>query len=204
MNSKNILWLAFRAVWRARLGIWTIALTYAVSVVVGVGMVASGNKPALETRDRLVSRSYASDPASIALAKGQRLQAALADFGGNLFLGAIPSTIEGLGVIFPYPFVFYRGWVGGIVSVNSDHTSRLADPGEAFYYIFTLILQLIPYSLAAGAGVNLGIAAFRPRPIYQGKKWLLYPREALLDLLRIYLLVVPLFLAASLWEFLAH
>ena len=52
--------------------------------------------------------------------------------------------------------------------------------------------------------MNLGIAAFRPRPFYQGDKWLGLPKEALRDVLRIYLLVVPLFLIASLWEFLAR
>jgi uncharacterized membrane protein SpoIIM required for sporulation len=90
------------------------------------------------------------------------------------------------------------------VGTDRDHTSRLADPGERFYYLLTLILQLIPYSLAGGAGVNLGLAAFRPRPFYQGTKWLGFPKEAILDVLRIYVLVVPLFLIASLWEFLAR
>ena len=67
-----------------------------------------------------------------------------------------------------------------------------------------LILQLIPYSLAGGAGVNLGIAYLRPPPIYQGDKWYGLPKEALRDVLRLYLLVVPLFFVASLWEFLAR
>ncbi len=204
MSSNNIFFLVFRALSRARLGILTIALTYGVSVIVGVGMVAFGNKFALNYRDSLVSRADASDLAAISLENGHRLQAALLDFGGNLFLGALPNTVAGLGVILPYPFVFYRGWVGGIVSANSDRTSRLADPAEAFYYLLTLVLQLIPYSLAGGAGVTLGMAYLRPRPIDQGKKWLGLPREAVLDVLRIYLLVVPLFLAASLWEFLAR
>ncbi len=64
------------------------------------------------------------------------------------------------------------------------------------------MLQLVPYSLAGGVGVNLGLANLRPRPVYQGARWLGLPREALLDVLRVYLLVVPLFLIASLWEFL--
>jgi hypothetical protein len=102
--------------------------------------------------------------------------------------------------------VAFRGWVGGIVSVSTGpaHTSRLADPWEAFYYLLTLVLQLIPYTLAGGAGVNLGVAYFRPRPFYQGQKWLTLPGEAVRDVLRIYVLVVPLFFIASLWEFLAR
>jgi hypothetical protein len=54
-----------------------------------------------------------------------------------------------------------------------------------------------------GAGVNLGVAYFRPRPYYQSEKWLGMPKEAILDVFRIYTLVVPLFLVASLWEFLS-
>jgi hypothetical protein len=45
---------------------------------------------------------------------------------------------------------------------------------------------------------------FRPAEYYQGQKWLgIFPKEVLLDVARIYVLVVPLFLIASLWEFLS-
>jgi hypothetical protein len=60
---------------------------------------------------------------------------------------------------------------------------------------------LIPYSLAGGIGVNLGGAYLRPAPYYVGKKWLCLPKEAILDVLRIYVIGVPLFLEASLVEF---
>ena len=132
------------------------------------------------------------------------MQAALRDFSGNLVLGAAPKTLMGFGVVFPYPWVAYQGWVGGIVSVRGDHSSRLNDPHSAVYYLSTLLLQLIPYSLAVGAGVNVGLSLFRPAVYYQGQKWLgLFPREALRDLAWIYALVIPLFLSASLWEFLS-
>ncbi len=195
----------FRAVARARFAILTIALTYAVSVSAGAVMVHSGNKFALDYADGLVAQA-ATDPAAIALQQDDRLKAALLDFGRNLFLGAVPNTVAGVAIVMPYPLVVFRGWVGGIVSVRADkdHSSRLSDPGEAAYYLITLILQLIPYSLAGGAGVNLGLAVFRPRSFYQGSKWLGFPKEAILDVFRIYLLVVPLFLVASLWEFLAR
>jgi hypothetical protein len=187
------------------MAILTIALTYAASVVVGAGMVHSGNEFALDFAENLVARA-ADEPALVALKENNRLEAALFDFGGNLFLGAVPITVMGLACVMPYPFVAYQGWVGGTVSVGTDkaHTSRLADPSEAAYYLITLILQLIPYSLAGGAGVNLGMTMFRPRPYYQGDKWLGFSREAIRDVLRIYSLVVPLFLVASLWEFLAR
>ena len=119
-------------------------------------------------------------------------------------MGAVPKTISGFSVILAYPLVAYQGWIGGIVSVHADHTSRLNDPHSATYYLLTLFLQLLPYSLAVGAGVNGGVAMLRPQPWYQGKKWLgLFPREALLDVARIYALVAPLLLIASLWEFLS-
>jgi hypothetical protein len=50
----------------------------------------------------------------------------------------------------------------------------------------------------------VGLAYLRPKPYYQGDKWLGIPKEAIRDVLRIYVLVVPLFLVASLWEFLAR
>ncbi len=188
---------------RARLPILTIALTYLVSVLVGIGMVHTGFAFAINTRDQIVNRAYqGSDPTINALQSGKRLQAALSDFSRNLLVGAVPNTIGGLGVIFPYPVVAYRGWVGGIVSIDQNHASRLAQPGEALYYLVTLLLQLIPYSLAGGAGVRLGLSYYRSYNNRQVAKWLGMPREALLDVARIYILIVPLFLIASLWEFL--
>jgi len=188
------------------MSILTIALTYVMSVIAGAVMVHGGNKFALDYADNLVAQAHASDPASVSLHKGNRLGAALFDFRDNLFIGAVRNTVMGMAVIMPYPWVVQRGWVGGIVSVGTDraHTSRLADPWEATYYLITLILQLIPYALAGGAGVNLGMTVFRARSCYQGAKWLGFSRDAILDVFRIYALVVPLFLAASVWEFLAR
>ncbi len=184
---------------RARIAILTVGLTYLVSVIFGMIMVHSDNKFAMDYRDSIVKNAQSS-PILIALDKNNRLQAALLDAGGNL-IGAVSNTLGGLGVVFPYPFIAYRGWIGGIVSIDGAHASRLADPNEAFYYLSTLILQLIPSILAAGAGVNLGLSFYRPKPYYQGKKWLGMPVEAIRDVLWIYLLVIPLLLIASLWEF---
>ncbi len=192
-----------KALSRARLPILTFAVTYFISVLVGAVMVHMGNEFALVYRDDLVGRAQASDPAMLALGQNERLRASLFDFGGNLAAG-IGQTVAGLGVIAPYPIAAFRGWIGGIVSVNGAHVSRFAVPSEAAYYLSVLILQLIPYSLAGGAGVTLGIACFRPPRYYQGAKLLWLPKEALRDVLRIYLLVVPLFLIASLLEFLAR
>ena len=48
------------------------------------------------------------------------------------------------------------------------------------------------------------MTAFRSRACYPGGTWLGFSQEAAWDVLRIYALVVPLFLVASLWEFLAR
>jgi hypothetical protein len=205
---KKIVSTFITSVWRAIQRAWpfilTVAATYVVSILVGIGMAQAGNSLALHARDQIVNQAVQQDPAARAAGRGEALQAAFWDFGGNLFLGAVPKTIAGFSIIFPYPMVAYQGWVGGIVSVGANHTSRFDDPRSAAYYLLTLLLQCIPYSLAIGAGVNAGFAMFKPKPYYQGQKWLgLFPKEALLDVARIYALVAPLLLLASLWEFLS-
>lgn len=189
-----------RALFRARISILTVGLTYLISIIVGYGMVQTGNQFAVSYRDRIVSNAQSS-PIIVSLNQNNRLQAALLDFGANLF-GAISNTLGGLGVMFPYPVIAYRGWIGGIVSIDSSHVSRLTDPREAVYYLVTLVLQIIPYTLSGGAGVNMGLAFYKPKLYYQGEKWLGISKEAIRDVFRIYLLVVPLFLFASLFEFL--
>ena len=193
-----------RAIGRARYSIATVAATYAVFIVVGMVMVHTGDTFSLAYRDRLVERAAQQNPAALAASRGDDLRAAVWDFAGNLALGAVPKTVSGLGIIFPYPWVAHQGWVGGIVSVRGDHTSRLDDPRSAVYYLLTLLLQVTAYSLAVGSGINAGWALWRPAPPYQGPKWLgFFPKEALRDVGRLYALAIPLFLVASLWEFLS-
>lgn len=192
-----------RAVYRARFQIIGVAILYILSVLTGALMVHQGNKFALDYRDKLVQKAQSNDPAAIAYKERKSVKAALFDFGRNLIIGAVPQTVTGLTVISPYGFAAYRGWVGGIVSVNRQHKSRFADRKQALYFIITLILQLIPYTLAGGIGVKLGMSYFKKYPEYQGQKhWLGYPLEALRDTARVYVLIVPLFCIASLWEFL--
>jgi uncharacterized membrane protein SpoIIM required for sporulation len=192
----------FRAIRRARWSIAAVAAVYAVSVLVGILMVHTGNVFALKTRDQIVGTAVKQDSAAMAAGQGDNLKAALFDFTGNLFLGAVPKTVSGLSVIFPFPWVAYQGWVGGIVSVSGGRTSRFSDPRSAAYYLLTLLLQLSAYSICVGAGVNAGLALLRPALYYQGGNWLkIFPKEALLDIARIYAMAVPVFLIASLWEF---
>jgi hypothetical protein len=47
--------------------------------------------------------------------------------------------------------------------VDDRHQSRLASPEPAVYYLVTLVLQLVPYTLAGGAGVALGVSSRRVR-----------------------------------------
>jgi uncharacterized membrane protein SpoIIM required for sporulation len=182
----------------------TIALTYVAFITLGIVLTHTGNSYALKARDQLVSRAMQQDSAAIANTHGNRLQAAMFDFAGNLIVGAMPKTVSGMAVLPAYPLVAYQGWVGGIVSVRAHHSSRFDNVRSAVYYLLTLLLQIIAYSLAVGAGVNVGIAMFRPQPYYGGDKWLgIFPKVALWDVGRIYALVIPLFLMASMWEFLS-
>jgi hypothetical protein len=59
------------------------------------------------------------------------------------------------------------------------YESRKKRKPKAAYYLITLTLQLIPYILAGGAGVTIGLANFRPKTFYQGEKWLGIREEAI-------------------------
>jgi hypothetical protein len=193
-----------KALSHARFAILSAALIYFLGLLIGITMVHTGSSFALSTRDNIVNTANTSSSISQANNAGAPVKAALLDFGSNLLLGAVPSTVVGLGIIIPYPLMIYRGWVGGIVSVDGQHASRLAHPGSAIYYIVTLILQLIPYVLAGGIGIHLGIDYYRTHSGATQVKWWKLPNDTLLDVAYAYMAIVPLFLIASLWEFLAQ
>jgi hypothetical protein len=204
LEEKRTLSTIVRARRRAKPQIITLGLTYLLTVLAGALMVHQDSHPALNYRDRLVAKARENDRASITYAKGNKLEAALWDFGQNLVLGAVPQTITGLTVVSPYAFAGYRGWVGGIVSVDGQHRTRFREWQVVAYYIVTLLLQLIPYSLAGGIGVKFGLSYFRADPAYKdSRKVMGYPVEAVKDVARVYALVVPLFFIASLWEFMS-
>lgn len=191
-----------RALHRARFPIIAIALVHALAVAVGVVMVHASNLFALSYRDRLVAQAHATDPVSRAYQQGNNLRAALIETGRTEW-ACLASAVTGLTVVSPFALSAYRGWVGGIVSVDDSHISRLVQLGQAVYYLSVVILQLIPYSLAGGAGVNLGLTYFRPRSEYQGERWIGYPKEAIRDFVWILILTVPFVVSANLWEFLS-
>jgi uncharacterized membrane protein SpoIIM required for sporulation len=192
------------AVRHARVGIFIIATIYVVSLAAGVIMAHTGNGFALAYRDSLVARAHRADPAARANDAGAPGLAAAIDFSRNLGLAAIPETIGGLTLVLPIALASYRGWVGGIVSVNRDHESRLRRARAAVYYLVTLALQLSAFTLAGGGGLHLGWAFLRKRGPFVGPAWFRLPQPALVDVAWLYLLIVPLFALGSFWEFFWH
>ena len=185
----------------ARAGILVMGVTYAVSLGTGILMAHAGNRFALAYRDSLVARAHGADPAARADDAGAHGVAAAFDFSRNLGLAAIPETIGGLTLVLPVGMASYRGWVGGIVSVDRDHESRLRRTRSAVYYVVTLALQLSAFTLAGGGGLHLGWAFLRKRGPFVGPGWFRLPKPALVDVAWLYVLIVPLFALGSLWEF---
>jgi hypothetical protein len=192
------------AFWRARGPIAASGVTYVTFLLLGIALASSGWAFAVNQRDSIVNGAQTS-PIQTEDRQGNHLIAALLDFGANTALGAVPTSIIGLTVVGPFPIAAYRGWVGGIVSIDSSHQSRLATPSGAIYYVVTIVLQLIGYVLTMGAGVHVGLSAWKIRhdssaPSLAGYR---IPTKALRDAGYIYMVAVPVFLIGSLWEFLA-
>jgi len=190
-----------RALSQARIGILIIAVTYLVSLSIGVLNVHTGNRFALSYGDSLVARAHLRDPAARANVIGAHATAALIDFSRNLGLAAAPETIGGPTLVLPVGLAAYRGWVGGIVSVDRKHQSRLRHWRSAIYYLVTLTLQLTAFTLAGGGGLNLGWSFIRKRGPFVGPTWFRLPKPALISVGWLYVLIVPLFALGSLWEF---
>jgi stage II sporulation SpoM-like protein len=165
-------------------------------------MAHCGSRFALHFRDSLVERAHSSDPISRADEAGRHFLAAALDFSRNLGMAAIPETIGGLALVLPPSLAAYRGWVGGIVSVDGHHQSRLTRWRSASYYLVVMALQLSAFTLAGGAGLHLGWSYLKGRGPFVGPSWFRLPKSALIDVARIYALIVPLFAAGSLLEFL--
>lgn len=199
---SNLLNRILEAIQHCKRWVFAIFVVYCVSCLAGIMMVHSGNSFALSQRDRIVGNANAYDESSINYINGNRFKAALIDFSGNLFFGSVTQTAAGLSVVMPFLSVTYQGWVGGIVSVDGQHVSRFARIKTAIYYLIVLILQFMPYSLAIGSGVKLGVDTYQ---LNKGKSLFQFKlsRTALKDVLFIYLLVIPLFFVASCYEFLS-
>lgn len=193
-----------KAILRCRRFALSIFLTYLLSSSVGIIMAHAGNRFALTQRDKIVQKAVTSDKASIAYHSGNRGTALVLDFAGNLFYAAIPQTVAGLGVVLPYFSVAYQGWLGGIVSVDSTHRTRLRSIKATSYYFLVLLLQFIPFSLSIGAGVRCGVEFYRHNADTSWRLWRYrLPRESLVDLCCVFAVTVPLFFVASAFEFLS-
>ena len=167
-------------------------------------MSQAGSHFALDYRNKIVGKAVASDKASINYMRGNNFSAALYDFTGNLLSGAIPQTVLGLGIVIPYYTAFRQGWVGGIVSIDSVHESRFKSFRRTFYYFFVLLLQFIPYSLAIGAGIRCGIDLYNSNKPNGWQIWKYkIQTTSLMNVLYVYILVIPLFFIASCYEFLS-
>ncbi len=193
-----------KAILRCKPFALSIFLTYLLSSSVGIFMAHAGNSFALAQRDKIVQKALTSDKASIAYQSGNHATALVVDFAGNLFYSAIPQSVAGLGVILPYFSVAYQGWVGGIVSVDSTHRSRLRGIRATSYYFLVLLLQFIPFSLSIGAGVRCGVEFYRHNADISWRFWRYHlPRQSLVDLGWVFAVTVPLLFVASAFEFLS-
>lgn len=203
LSMENIFKPVLLAIRNCKKWILTIFVIYSITCSTGIIMVHSGNKFSLAYRDKIVGNAMSNDDASINYNKGNRFKAAMIDFTGNLFRSSIPQTFMGLGVIFPFITSGYQGWIGGIISVDELHQSRLKKIKSAFYYFIVLILQWIPYSLTIGSGLTLGIKTYT---LNKGRKLFKYQidKSSLKDVFNIYLFAIPLFFFASCFEFLSN
>ena len=182
----------------------SIFLTYVLSSTAGIVMAHRGNRLALARRDQVVHKAVTSDKASVAYRTGDRGVAVVADFAGNVFFAAVPQAVMGLGIVLPYFSVAQQGWIGGIVSVDAAHQSRLRSSKTAAYYFLVLLLQFIPFSLCIGAGVRCGVDLYRHNREGSWRFWRYrIPRQSLADTGYVFAVAMPLFLVASAFEFLS-
>jgi hypothetical protein len=73
------------------------------------------------------------------------------------------------------------------------------------YYVVTMLLQLVGFTLAMAAGIHVGVAAWRARndQTQQSIAGVRIPGWLVRDAAWLYVLVVPLLMLGSLWEFMA-
>ena len=190
-----------RALREAGKCIIAVALVHVLALAIAAVMVHAGYEPALAYRDKLVGQARQSDPVSQASRRGENVRAGLVESARTQWI-CVAVAVTGLTVVTPFILAAYRGWVGGVVSVDDRHASRLRHGAQAVYYLSVIALQIIPYAIAGGAGVRLGLTYFR-RERYEGGYWLGYPKEGLWNLVRILISIIPLVLIANLWEFLS-
>ena len=151
-------------------------------------------------------RGFQETPAISTTGTG-RLTAHVSDDGTSIAFELSWSGLQGGEATGAHFHIGQRGVPGGIVIHLCGTGGKPACPTQPATLTGTLtsadVVALPAQGIAAGAGVNLGLSLWRRQPYYEGEKWLGFPKEAVLDVLRIYAVVIPLFLVASLFEFLA-
>ena len=198
----KLLSLISSSVRRCKIYALTIFSTYCISCITGIAMSHSGNSVALSCRDRIVGNAVKTDEASISYQAGNNFSAAIYDFTGNLFFVAIPQTIMGLTIVIPYFTTAAQGWIGGIVSVDAAHNSRLKHVKSSLYYLLVLLLQFISFSLSIGAGIKCGVDFYNANRLtgWEFRRYRI-PKASLIDLGMVYAVAIPLFFLASCFEF---
>ena len=191
--------LVFGPLRRARFAIATIAVIHIVGVLTGAVMVRSQNRFALHFMDKMVSTAWKTSPILHDLGEGAPFKAASLDTLGNAS-SALGELGGGYCLPVGYAMAFCRGWIGGIVSVDYNGQNRLTTQAATEYYLAVMVLQLIGFILAGGAGINIGLASFC-KTAYSRVKWSVPPRQAVTDAIIIYLCSLPFFAAGSLIEF---
>lgn len=182
----------------------SIFATYALAATVGAAMVHGGNSFALARRDAVVGHAIANDRSSLEYRAGRRTRAALADAAANFTLAALPQTIAGLTIVLPYFTVAQQGWIGGIVSVDGHHRSRLRSVRGGAYYVGVLALQFLAFSLCIGAGIRCGVELYSQNRDVGWRLWRYRLRRSILaDLALVIGSSIPLFLVASSFEFMS-
>lgn len=180
----------------------SVLVTYALAAAAGAIMAHAGSPFALSRRDAIVARAVAHDRASIDYRAGRRVRAAVEDAAANFTRAALPQTLAGLTIVLPYLTVAHQGWVGGIVSVDGRHRSRLRSARGAAYYLGVLLLQFLAFSLCIGGGIRCGVALYVQNRDVGWRFWRYRLRRSVLgDLLCVVGSSIPLFLIASSFEF---
>lgn len=186
---------------RSRGPLVALAGVHAAFLAAGAAFAHAGVPWVLAQRDAIVGHAQGGATLS-ALRAGHPWRAAGIDFAANLFLAGVPSALAGISVAAPFPLGAYRAWIGGIVSVDAAHASRLAAPASAAYYLAVVALHTTGFVLCGAGGVRAGLAWMRPRgEDAEGPRWLGIPRAALADMAWLAALAVPFFAAGSLVEF---
>lgn len=90
---------------------------------------------------------------------------------------------------------------GGIVTVDGNHKSRFTSWQPTAYFFIVFILQTLAYSLCIGAGIKLGVETYKRNKAVHILKYRL-DKQSLKDILAMYVVAIPVFFIASLFEFL--